>query len=86
MKPGSVACEAIPKPGCRPDACDAIGVRAPIERRTIDIWPAAARVLGISRGLAYGMAKRGELPTIRVGRRLLVPIAKLNELLGERAP
>lgn len=42
----------------------------------------AARVLGISRGLAYEAARRGELPTIRLGRRLLVPRARLLELVG----
>jgi excisionase family DNA binding protein len=42
----------------------------------------AARLLGISRGLAYEAARRGELPTIRLGRRLLVPTARLYELVG----
>ncbi len=32
-----------------------------------------ARMLGISRGLAYEMVNRGELPSIRLGRRLLIP-------------
>jgi len=43
----------------------------------------AAKLLGVSRGLAYGAARRGELPTIRLGRRLLVPRARLLELVGE---
>jgi excisionase family DNA binding protein len=43
----------------------------------------AARLLGISRGLAYEAARRGELPVIRLGRRLLVPRARLLELVGE---
>jgi excisionase family DNA binding protein len=43
----------------------------------------AAKLLGISRGLAYEAARRGELPTIRLGRRLLVPRWRLLELLGE---
>ena len=42
----------------------------------------AARLLGISRGLAYEAARRGELPTLRLGRRLLVPRARLLDLLG----
>jgi excisionase family DNA binding protein len=46
----------------------------------------AARLLGISRGLAYDAARRGELPTIRLGRRLLVPTARLLELVGEQGP
>lgn len=41
----------------------------------------AAKLLGVSRGLAYA-ARRGELPTIRLGRRLLVPTARLLELVG----
>jgi excisionase family DNA binding protein len=42
-----------------------------------------ARLLGISRGTAYAAARAGELPTIRLGRRLLVPRAALLELLGQ---
>ncbi len=44
----------------------------------------AARLLGISRNLAYEAARRGEIPTIRIGRRILVPIAGLERLLSER--
>jgi excisionase family DNA binding protein len=43
----------------------------------------AGRLLRISRQSAYQAARSGELPTIRIGRRLLVPRAKLAELLGE---
>ncbi|TVP66081.1 MAG: DNA-binding protein [Nitriliruptor sp.] len=42
----------------------------------------AGRLLGISRGAAYRAAGRGQIPTIRVGRRLLVPTARLHQLLG----
>jgi excisionase family DNA binding protein len=42
----------------------------------------AAQLLGISRGSAYQAAQRGELPVIRLGRRLLVPRARLLELVG----
>jgi excisionase family DNA binding protein len=43
----------------------------------------AAKLLGVSRGLAYHAARTGDLPTIRLGRRLLVPRWRLLELLGE---
>jgi excisionase family DNA binding protein len=33
----------------------------------------AGELLGVSRGAAYGAANRGEIPVIRIGRRLLVP-------------
>jgi excisionase family DNA binding protein len=42
----------------------------------------AAQLLGISRGLAYQAAREGEIPTIRLGRRVLVPRARLLELVG----
>lgn len=42
----------------------------------------AGEALGISRGLAYDAARRGDLPTIRVGRRLLVPTAALRRMVG----
>ena len=41
-------------------------------------------MLGVARHTAYQAAARGEIPTIRVGRRLLVPLARLDELLGQR--
>ena len=46
-----------------------------------------AAILRISRGSAYEAAKRGEIPTIRIGRRLLVPCAALERLLaGDTRP
>jgi excisionase family DNA binding protein len=42
---------------------------------------AAAKTLGIGRNQAYAAAARGELPVIRIGKRLLVPIAALDRLL-----
>lgn len=45
----------------------------------------AAAVLRISRGAAYQAARTGELPTVRLGRTLRVPRARLLELLGEAA-
>jgi excisionase family DNA binding protein len=41
----------------------------------------AARILGISRGAAYSHARDGSLPTVRLGKRLLVPRAALDKLL-----
>lgn len=42
----------------------------------------AGELLGIGRRTAYKAANTGELPTVRIGRRLLVPTAKLLRLLG----
>lgn len=41
----------------------------------------AAQLLGISRGLAYEPVRRGELPAIRLGRRLVVPANAIDEML-----
>jgi excisionase family DNA binding protein len=38
----------------------------------------AARLLDISKWLAYKLARSGELPTNRVGRNLYVPVAVLR--------
>jgi excisionase family DNA binding protein len=42
----------------------------------------AARLLGIGRNAAYEAARRDELPAIRIGRRLLVPRAALQQRLA----
>jgi len=42
----------------------------------------AGELLGISRRSAYRAASAGQLPTFKVGRRLLVPTARLLDLLG----
>lgn len=44
--------------------------------------PEAALLLGVSRGVGYEAARSGDLPTIRLGRRLLVPRAALDRMLG----
>lgn len=43
--------------------------------------PEAGRILGLSRNGAYAAASRGELPVVRIGRKLLVPKHRLLELL-----
>lgn len=53
------------------------GLRA---RTTVSVEE-AAQVLGISRGGAYDAARRGELPTMRLGRRLRVPVPSLLRML-----
>jgi len=45
-----------------------------------------AKLLGIGRQLAYDRVKTGEIPVIKVGRRLLVPRRALEKLLEEPKP
>jgi len=42
----------------------------------------ACELLGVSRSAGYRAAATGDLPTVRWGRRLYVPTARLLELLG----
>lgn len=44
----------------------------------------AGGLLGLSRSSAYRAAARGELLTLRFGRRLVVPTARLLAMLGLR--
>ena len=40
-------------------------------------------MLGISRGLAYGLARSGKIPVLHLGKRLLVPKIALEHLLSQ---
>ena len=42
----------------------------------------AAQLLGLGRTAAYEAARRGEFPTRRLGRRIVVPVPALLEWLG----
>ena len=46
----------------------------------------AAGVLRIGRNSAYEAIRRGDLPAVRIGRRLLVPKRALSEFLAVRTP
>lgn len=50
------------------------------ERLTLSVEE-AAQVLGISRVDAYELAQQGEIPAIRLGRRILVPRVALAEMM-----
>ena len=52
------------------------------ERLTFTVDEVAI-ALGISRSSAYECAKRGDIPTVRLGRRIVVPRRAVLELLGE---
>ena len=41
----------------------------------------SAEILGISRAFAYALVRKGELPSLRLGRRLVVPRRALEQLL-----
>ncbi len=47
--------------------------------------PEAARLLRISRGLAYELVRQERIPFIRLGRRLLIPRRGLEEWIAREA-
>src|SRR5260370_31051819 len=57
----------------------------PTPERRVATLDEVARILRISRGSAYAAARCGQIPTIRIGRLLLVPLAALDRLLSGNA-
>jgi excisionase family DNA binding protein len=51
------------------------------ERLTYSVEEAAA-VLGISRAFAYEAVQRGDIPHLRIGRRILIPRSALQRLVN----
>jgi len=48
---------------------------------TIDVPTAGKRYFGLSRDASYEAARRGDIPTIRIGRLLRVPVRVLERML-----
>ena len=51
------------------------------DRLVLDV-PEAGAKLGLGRNASYAAAKRGDLPTIKIGRLLRVPVRALEEILN----
>lgn len=60
-----------------------VGMTSPspqLQRRTYTVTE-AAHVLGISRSTAYELVASGELPAVRLGRRWVVPMRAVDDLV-----
>lgn len=56
-----------------------------MEKLTLTV-PEAARLLGISRGLAYELVRQGTIPAVALGaKRIVIPRIALERLLEESA-
>jgi hypothetical protein len=53
---------------------------------TLPVPVGGAILADLSRQGSYDAAKRGDLPTLRIGRKLVVPVVPLRRLLGELPP
>lgn len=58
----------------------------PQTQPTMPVWPDTGRALGLSKASTYDAVSRGEIPSIRIGRRILVPTAALRNMLGLTVP
>ena len=45
----------------------------------------AGQVLGVGRVAAYAAVRRGEIPSVRIGRKILVPKVALQQMLTQPA-
>lgn len=57
-----------------------VRARAVDDRLVYDV-PEAGALLGLTRNGSYEAAKRGELPTIRIGKLIKVPKAALHAMI-----
>lgn len=56
-----------------------------LSRPTISVPDAGKLFFGLARNAAYDAAKSGDIPTIKIGGRIMVPVVPLAEKLGLRA-
>lgn len=56
-----------------------------LSRPTIPVPDAGALFFGLGRNASYEAAKRGDIPTIKIGGRVMVPVVALAEKVGLKA-
>jgi hypothetical protein len=56
------------------------------EVKSLSVPTAGKKYFGLSRASSYAAAARGDLPTIRIGRRLCVPVVALERMLDQAKP
>jgi hypothetical protein len=56
------------------------------EAKTLDVPAAGRRYFDLGHAAAYAAAARGDIPTIKIGRKLRVPIVALERMLADVKP
>jgi excisionase family DNA binding protein len=56
---------------------------SPTEQPTVLTVEEVAKALRVGRSTAYDAIRRGEIPSVRIGRRLLVPRHALDKMLNK---
>jgi len=54
--------------------------------KTLDVPTAGRRYFNLSPGGSYAAAARGDIPTVRIGRRIRAPIVALEAMLANAKP
>ena len=54
-----------------------------IARYVMTVLEAGKKYFGIGRSASYEAARRREIPTIKIGRKLLVPVAAVERKLAD---
>jgi hypothetical protein len=52
-------------------------------RPTMSVPEAGEKYFGLGRNASYAAAARGDIPTIKVGGRIFVPVAALDRMLDK---
>ena len=61
---------------------DSCSLRADPRPKTLSVPVAGRRYFDLGKNASYGAAKRGEFPVLRIGRRLRVSVAALEQMLA----
>jgi len=64
-------------------AARAAHARGPEGLKTLSVPQAGAIYFGLGRNASYTAAARGEIPTVRIGHTLRVPVAALERLIDQ---
>jgi excisionase family DNA binding protein len=52
-----------------------------VDKRPVLTVSEAAELLGVSRAFAYELVARGELPAVRLGRRIMIPRVGIQRII-----
>ena len=54
--------------------------------KTLDVPTAGKKYFNLSPGGSYAAAARGDIPTVRIGRLIRVPVVALERMLADAKP
>jgi hypothetical protein len=60
-----------------------LGHDGSLDKLAVPLWPDVGKALGLSKNHTCDAAKSGEIPTIKIGRCLRMPLAALNKMLED---